>query len=294
MSADLRRRARWGAIRYGRLLPLTAHSRAAGRAYAAVVAAVELRLEPARRAVATRRITRWLTVHPHAAQRIYRDSLRSEAREEADSTFFMHHPAALAAAFRVEGLEPEHRGATIYAILHFGSPILAYLHLARTRRIAVHAVGRALDASNPMPDAKRRYGTRKVAWVHALSGRPFVGVDAPAVLHARELLLAGDSLYAAIDVPGDVVARAAEITIHNERLSVSAGIPTLAAITHTPIQPILAISEATTLTLHYPPKVHPTTPQETLERITTTLFHQIDLHPTEWWLWPYLPPATPR
>jgi len=203
----------------------------------------------------------------------------------------MRHPAALASAFRIEGTRADSDGPTIYAILHFGSPILAYLHVTRTSRTPVHAVGRALDASNPMPDVKRRYAERKVAWVYATSGRPFVGVDGRAMVQARELLLAGDSLYAAIDVPGDVVSRAATITIHEDPIRIAAGIPTLAAMTKVPLQPVLAISHASHLTLHYGPQVHPTTPPATLEAITRTLFAEVDRHPTEWWLWPYMPTA---
>ncbi len=280
-------------MRYGRLLPVTKRSRALGRAYAAIVAAVELRADARRRGAAVDRIERWLGVTPDAATRIFRGSLRSEALEEADSTFFMHHPHALATTFHIEGArEPER--PLIHAILHFGSPILAYLHVARIARRAVHAVGRALDASNPMPDAKRRYAERKVAWVYTTAGRPFVGVDGRAMVDARELLLGGESLYAAIDVPGDVVSRSATVTIHDEPIHIAAGIPTLAAMTRTPLQPVLAISHPTHLTLTLGDVVEPTTPAATLEAITRTLFAEVDRHPSEWWLWPYMPTAPRR
>ena len=292
--ADDVRRRRWSAARYGRVLPLTARSRRIGQAYAALVAAVELRLDADRRLSAERRIARWLGVAPDAARRIHRDSLRSEAREEADTTYFMAHPDALFPAFRPPRDEPPHAEPTIYAILHFGSPILAYLYLARMRGIALHAIGRELDVRNPMAEAKRRYGIDKVEWVRRLAGRPFLGVDGAAIIRARELLLAGESIYAAIDVPGDVVARAAEVVVCGERLRVSAGVPTLASLTGAPLRPVVAISHPTHLALHYGARIVSTTPAATLAAVTTELFRFVSAHPGEWWLWPYVTSAAVR
>jgi hypothetical protein len=291
LSADAGRRTRWIATRYERLLPLTGRSRAVGRAYATLVAAMELRLDPARRLTAERRIARWLNVSPADAHRTYRDSLRSEAREEADIAFFMAHPDALDTVFRAPRDEPRDEAPTIYAILHFGSPILAYLHLCRTRAHAIHTIARELDTTNPMPEAKRRFGVRKVAWVYERSGRPFIGVDGPAIIHARERLLVGDSLYAALDVPGDVAQRVGTITVCGERLRVAAGMTTLASLTRTPLQPVLAVSRGSDVEMLYGPRISPTTPDETLAAVTAALFSFVIAHPGEWWLWPYVTPA---
>lgn len=291
LSADAGRRARWVVTRYERLLPLTARSRAVGRAYATLVAAMELRLDPLRRVTAERRIARWLGVPEAHAHRIHRDSLRSEAREEADTAFFMAHPDALETAVRARRDEPRDEAPTIYAILHFGSPILAYLHLCSTRGRAIHAIARELDTTNPMSEAKRQFGVRKVAWVHERSGRPFIGVDGAAIVHARERLLAGDSLYAALDVPGNVSQRAAEVTVCGERLRVAAGMTTLASLTRTPLQPVLALCRGSDIEMLYGPRIPPTSPADTLAAVTAALFAFVTVHPGEWWLWPYVTPA---
>jgi hypothetical protein len=291
LPPDKDRGLRWTATRYERLLPLAGRSRAAGRAYATLVAAMELRLDAARRATAERRIARWLGVDPAQARRVYRDSLRSEAREEADCAYFMAHPEALDEAFRDVGGPAPDEAPTIYAILHFGAPILAYLRLCRGRARAVHVIARELDASNPMPEAKRRFGIRKVAWVREVSGLPFFGVDGSAVVRARERLLAGESLYAAFDVPGDVAQRAADVTVCGERLRLAAGITTLASLTRTPVQPVLALSHGGDVEMLYGPRIPATSPRETLDAAIAALFASVVAHPGEWWLWPYVTPA---
>jgi hypothetical protein len=291
LRPDAERRARWIATRYERLLPLAGRSRAAGRAYAMLVAATELRLDTPRRTTAERRIGRWLGVDPAQARRVYRDSLRSEAREEADCAYFMAHPDALDGAFRATTQPVPDEEPTIYAILHFGSPILAYLRLCRGRTRAVHVIARELDAANPMPEAKRRFGIRKVAWVHEVSGLPFFGVDGSAVVHARERLLAGESLYAAFDVPGDVAQRSAEVIVCGERLRLAAGITTLASLTRTPVQPVLGLFRGGEVEMLYGPRIPATSPQATLDAAIAQLFASVVAHPGEWWLWPYVTPA---
>ncbi len=291
LAADTDRRSRWTATRYQRLLPLAGRSRAAGRTYATLAAAMELRLDARRRATAEERIVRWLDVPPAQARRVYRDSLRSEAREEADCAFFMAHPEALDDAFRGARELAADETPTIYAILHFGSPILAYLRLCRGRTRAVHVIARELDAANPMPEAKRRFGLRKVAWVRARSGMPFFGVDGGAVVRARDRLLAGESLYAALDVPGDVAQRNAEVTVCGERLRIPVGMATLASLTGTPLQPVLAVSHAGDIEMLYGQRIPATTPGETLDAVMTALFAFVVARPGEWWLWPYVTPA---
>jgi len=291
LPSDAERRARWTATRYERLLPLAGRSRAAGRAYATLVAAMELRLDAPRRTAAEHRIGRWLGADPGQAHRIYRDSLRSEAREEADCAYFMAHPGALDGAFRDARDPAPDEAPTIFAILHFGAPILAYLRLCRGRTRAVHVIARELDAANPMPEAKRRFGIRKVAWVHEMSGLPFFGVDGAAVVHARERLLAGESIYAAFEVPGDVAQRSAVVTVCGERLRVAAGITTLASLTRTPVQPVLGLCRGGDVEMLYGPRIPATSRQATLDAAIADLFASVVAHPGEWWLWPYVTPA---
>src|SRR6185295_8419915 len=107
--------------RYARLLPIAATSRRRGDAYAALVGRVEARRDPQRCAVAEARVQRWLGLAAADARHLYRRCLRSEAREEADSAFFMRHPHALADAFAAPIDLPPSAGSVLYVGLHLGS-----------------------------------------------------------------------------------------------------------------------------------------------------------------------------
>jgi hypothetical protein len=283
-------RARWAALRYGPLLALAARSRRAGRHVAAAIAAVELGIDRARRETAGQRIARWLDLSPAEARRVFRASLTSEAQEEADSAYFMGHPHALVPAF-VRAGEPPHRGGTIYATFHFGSPVLTYLYLRVGRALDVVAVERKLTATNPMAAPKRRWGARKVAWVERFTGRPMLDVDAATMARARERLLDGGALYAAVDVPGDVVGRAATATLLGERIRVSSGVTTLARLARAPLQPVVAISRADRFDLHYGTPIEPGPEAQTLAALMEALATLLRSFPGEWWLWPYVTPA---
>jgi len=284
--------ARWAALRYGPLLALAARSRRAGRHVAATIAAVELGLDHARRQTACERIARWLELPPAEARRVFRASLASEAQEEADSAYFMGHPRALVPAF-VRADEPAHRGGTIYVTFHFGSPVLTFLYLRAGRAIDVVAVERKLTAANPMPAAKRRWGVRKVAWVERFTGRPMLDVDAAAMARARERLLDGGALYAACDVPGDVVGRAATVRLLGERIRISSGVATLARLARAPLQPVVAISRSGRFDLLYGTPIDPGSEEQTLAALMDTLATLLRRFPGEWWLWPYVAPAPP-
>ncbi len=284
-----RLRALWPAARYERLLPPAAHSRALGRAYAIIAGTAEYGLDAHRRRIAAGRIARWLGASALTAHRIFRASLISEAQEEADSVFFMRHTGQLAGALHAPARVPPHRGPTIYATLHFGSPILAYLHLCRGRGLDVTAIGRRLSEDNPMPAAKRRYGLRKVAWVERLTA-PFLDVDGPAILRARERLLDGGSLYAAVDVPADVVTRTAEVTLFGERTRMSSGVVTLASLVGVPVQPIVGVSRRDGIEIHYGHTIAALDTALTLDAVARELFAFVRRWPGEWWLWPYLTP----
>ena len=288
---ELTSRARdlWSTVRYGALLPRAARSRGAGRAYARAVAAIELRLDGDRRRAAVTRIGRALGVDARAALDVFRGSLVSEAREEADSTYFMQRDAAeLCAACTSSGVPPV--GPAVYATLHFGSPILCYLYLHLVRKVAIHIIGRKLDDTNPMPAAKRAFGMRKVAWVQRLAERPFVDVDAASIARMRGCLLDGESAYAAIDVPGDVVARRITVDLLGERVVLSAGVPTLARLARVPMQPIVAVSRPAGIEIQYGEPVDASA-DAAADVLVARMADRIRATPSEWWMWPYLTPA---
>jgi hypothetical protein len=217
---------------------------------------------------------------------MFRASLICEAFEEAEIVFLMAHPGAFARIFPNQD-EPPHRGGTIYVTLHFGCPVLAYLHLAWWRHLDVTVMGRALSADNPMPEAKRRYGRGKIAWVESLS-RPFLDNDAVSVIRARELLLDGRSLFAPIDLPGDVVTRVAEIDVFGERARFSSGIVTLARLSGAPLQPVVAISRPHGLTVHWGRRIEPRDDAGASTEVFSELLVFVRKFPQEWWMWPYL------
>jgi hypothetical protein len=277
----------WSSLRYDRLLPRAGASFAAGARYARVVAAAELVLDARRRRAAIERIARWQGVARAAALRVYRASLESEAREEADTTFFARHPERLAAWLAPAAPPPPPSAARVFATLHFGSPVLIYAYLRVVRGLDVRAIARSLDAANPMPDAKRRWGERKLRWLDGVAGVPFYGTDPLSIARAREHLVDGRPLYAAVDVPGDVVARAARVELYGETLSFSAGIFALARIAGATILPALATRSDEGLHACYGREVDARRPDA-----IAAVFHElagfVHERPEEWWLWAYL------
>jgi hypothetical protein len=282
---------RWARLRYDLLLAAASRGRALGRAYAELAGAVEFWRGAERRRVATARVARWLGCGAADGARVFHRSLVSEALEEADCARFMRDRAGLRESFRVAGPEPAHAGATVYATLHFGSPILAYVYLRCVRGIDLAIIGRRLDDANPMPAAKRRFGERKVAWLETVTGRPLLGVDAAAVAHARGELLDGRSLYAAVDVPGDVAARVHEVVILGARVRLSLGVLGLAALTGAAVQPVVAIHEGGAIVLRYGASIAGRRGVPPLEAVAEAIGALIRESPGEWWLWPYVMPA---
>jgi hypothetical protein len=279
--------------RYRWLLPRAARSRRAARRYAWIVGRIELLRDRARRARAGERIVRWCGCSPAEADRLYRASLTSEALEEADTAWCMRHPQAWAETFRPPHDEPAVSGATIYVTLHFGSPVLAYLYLRRRRDVDARLIVRPLSPANPMPAAKRVFAERKLAWVAAAAGHAPLSTDGAATARARDHLVGGGSLFAAVDVPGDVVSRAAVVTVFGERILVSSGMVTLARLTGASLQPIVAVRRGATLALRYGRRIPAGTDAATLAATFDELATFIADDPGEWWLWPYVvtPPA---
>jgi len=289
------RGARWTELRYASLLPRAASSRRLGDVYAHLVAAIELAIDRERGRVAVERIARWLGRSSGAAARIYHASLVSEAREEADSAYFMRRPQTLLASFRPSPDEPEARRGTIYATLHLGSPILAYLYLCGARGVPARAIGRRLDpATNQMSAAKRSFGLEKVAWVESFTRQPFLGVDAVSTARAREHLLAGKALYAAIDVPADVVARSTEIELFGEGIRIASGLLRLAALARVPLQPVVAVHRGGGFDVLYGRAIEFDDEGRALALLAAEIARFVRRLPGEWWLWPYLTPAGNR
>lgn len=280
----------WANVRYGRLLPLAARSRAFGTTYARVVSLAEWSLDSQRRQAATARIGRWLRLRGLRAGALYRRCLESEAREEADTAWFMTHPYdELARACRGIDRPTSENAATIWLTLHFGAPILAYVYLCRWWGVDARIIGRTLDDGNPMPAAKRDWGRRKVAWVEEITGRPFLGVDAASIARAREHLLHGGSLFAAVDVPGDVVGRSADLDLFGESVRIAAGILRIAELERLPLRWLTAIPRGHEIDVRCG-KAIPASPRaQQLAAIGCEMEAILRSHPEEWWLWPYLP-----
>jgi hypothetical protein len=194
--------------------------------------------------------------------------------------------------FRAPAGEPPATGATVFGCFHLGSPILAYVYLRRIRGLEVGIVGRALDDANPMPPAKRRFGQAKVAWLERVTGRPLLGVDAGAIARARAELVDGRSLYAALDVPGDVSARSHVVPVCGEPLRIATGIVALAGLAGAPIQPVVAVHEGGAIVLHHGPAIPARPGGPPLTEVADAIGAMVRRFPREWWLWPYVTPAS--
>lgn len=279
--------ASWPTIRYERLFPLAKHGPAAARLCGIVAGAVEYLIDPVRRDVAVRRIARAVRVSPRKARSIFRAALTSEAFEEAELVFLMARDRALDGLLATGTDDQRHDPGTIYVTFHLGHPVLAYLYLARRRGLPISILARALTEDNPMSEAKRRYGCARNAWI-AASSRPFLHGDAESVVRARDMLLAGESIFVPIDVPGDVMARTADIQVFGERARFSSGVITLARLSRAPVQPVVALVGARGLELHWGRRIAPGKDAETSAAVFAELLEIVRRFPGEWWMWPYL------
>jgi hypothetical protein len=284
----------WNTVRYGPLLRAAARSASAGRAYAALVARVEYARDRERRRVAAQRIQRWTGAPEAEARRTYLRALRSEALEEADSVRFMRAPRFPRDRVVVSGVEPRGARPRIYGALHLGSPVLAYLGLCLGAEAGLPLIARELDEDNRMPAPKQAYGMRKVAWVESTAGVKFLGTDAHAVLRARERLVDGGAICAAADVPGDVVTHRATMTVCGERLSFASGIFRLAVMTGADLQLVASCNRGGTIHVTCRPPVSAASESELAALVADEMAAVVRELPDEWWLWPFLLPATGR
>jgi len=278
----------WQRLRYGPLLTGASRSFAGARAYASLVAAVEYRRDRTRRRVAQDRIARWLGTSADEAGRVFRASLFSEALEEADSSRHMRLGANPADSVDIEGVVPRAGRPRIYGALHFGSPVLAFMGLRAQFEPDVRVIARELDRNNPMPQAKTAFARRKVAWVEETSGAPFFDTDDTAILHAREHLLAGRPLFAAVDVPGDVVDRSDRVALCGESIVLASGIFRLAAMTGADMQMVVSVQRGDRVLVHCRPPVDGQNAAALEAAMVVEMEAVIRQQPDEWWFWPFV------
>ncbi|MDG2308854.1 MAG: hypothetical protein P8R42_30090 [Candidatus Binatia bacterium] len=274
-------------LRYDLLLGWAGHGRGLGRTYAAAVARADLALDAARTRVAVERIQRWTGMSAAAARGTYYSSLVSEAREEADSALFMRDPGAFARWLPDATDVPRPEGPVLYATLHFGHPVLSCVYLRRCAGIDVRPIIRGLDDGNPMADPKRGWGQRKVGWTRDLLDGAVFGVDGLATVRAREHLLNGGAVFAALDVPGDVSDRSSTVDVGGERLRFSTGVVSLAQMTRSTIVPVVAVSGTEQMGVRFGTPVV-STDGDPFPEVFAELSRFILEDPGEWWLWPFV------
>jgi hypothetical protein len=259
----------------------------AGHTYARIVAQVELRRDPRRSEIAVERLMRWRNISRREALTIYRTSLVSEAQEEADSARFMRDEDAFA-RWLPANETPAIQGPVLFASLHLGSPVLGFLYLRSRCPLDVRAIVRNLDDANPMLTPKRQWGERKIAWVRDRAGGGIIGADATAVAEARQHLLDGQAIFAAVDIPGDVVSRTADVRVCGELLRFSSGIVRLAALTRSTVVPMVALGGGTRMRVHFGSPIAAYRERDALQAVFAELVRFIDRFPGEWWMWPFV------
>lgn len=277
----------WERLRYGPLLRASRRSPAGARRFASIVAAVERRLEAERVGVAEDRIMRWLGVSRPQASRIFRDALFSEALEEADSARMMAHPSAPLLPIEIEGHAPRGGRPRIYAALHAGSPVLAFMGLRKRFEPDVRIIARELDEENPMANAKQAFALRKVAWVEEVSGAKFIDTDGEAILEARDHLLSGRPLFAAVDVPGDVVSRTDRVGLFGETVVLASGIFRLAAMTGADMQLVVSEHRDGRILVRCRPPFEASDAASLLAAMAPEMEAVLRDQPGEFWFWPF-------
>lgn len=282
----------WERFRYGPLIRSASRGESIGRVYAAIVAWVEWRREANRRRVAEERIARWVGTSSREAARIFRGSLYSEALEEADSARLMRSSGLPTMPIEVKGLASREERPRIYASLHAGSPVLAYIGLRAQFEPEARIIARELDENNPMASSKRRFARRKVAWVEATCGARFFKTDAEAILEARQHLIAGRPLFAAVDVPGDVVSRADRTLLFGEQVVLASGIFRLAAMTGADMQLVVSARGKRRVLVDCGRPINGSDTLALQDAMLAQMEEAIRRWPDEFWFWPFFVSST--
>lgn len=269
---------------------MAGRARRLGGLYAVLCGREELAADPERARVAIERIRRWTGASEGEARTIFRRALASEAREEADSAFFLRDGRAFD-RWLPQGVEiPRPEGPVVYATLHYGHPVLSCVFLRRRGEMDVRPIIRGLDGANPMADPKRSWGQRKVGWVRDLLDDLVFGVDPLSTARAREHLLDGGAVFAALDVPGNVSDRTSTVSVAGERLRFSTGVVALAQMTGATIVPVVARSGARSMDVSFGRSVS-SDGEDPFVEVFAELAQFIERHPDEWWLWPFVESA---
>ncbi len=277
----------WERLRYGPLLRVASRSRVAGRTFASLVSWVELRRDPERRRVAEERIRRWLGLPAAEAARVYRRAVFSEALEEADAARLMWGAASDRIPVEIRGDVGRAGRPRIYGMLHAGSPVLAFLGMRSCHEPEGRIIARELGENNPMAGAKARFAAEKVAWVEASSGSPFIDTDAGAILEARDHLLAGRPLFAAVDVPGDVVSRADRVDLFGETVVLASGIFRLATMVGADMQLLVSVHRNGRILVDCRPPFDAPDAASLMEAMTGEMEAVLREQPEEFWFWPF-------
>lgn len=277
----------WERLRYGPLLARAARGTREACRFARLVARVEYGLDSERRRVACARIRRWLGVTASEAARLYRASLYSEALEEADTARLMRLSGGVDLPIEIRGWSPRGGRPRIYGALHAGSPVFAFMGLRAQHEPHARIIARELDDQNPMARVKHEFARRKVAWVEDSSGARFFDTDATSILAAREHLLAGRPLFAAVDVPGDVVDRDHPVRLFDESVVLAEGIFHLAAMTGADMQILRSVHRGGRILVDCRPPIEGADAATLMQGIAAEMEAVIREQPEEFWFWPF-------
>lgn len=277
----------WERMRYGPLMAYASRGLQNGRRVAAIVSRVEYARDANRQRVARDRIRRWLDVSESEARRLYRDALFSEALEEADCARMMRHRGPIDMPVEVRGWEPRGDRPRVYGTLHAGSPVVAFLDFRSRFEPHARIIARELDDQNPMARSKHAFARRKVAWVEETAGEPFFKTDVTSILGARDHLLAGRPLFAAVDVPGDVVDRGRAISLFGERVALAEGLFKLAAMTGADMQLLCTVQRKGSVLVDFRRPVDGPSAESLMEAMAAEMEAAIRSQPEEFWFWPF-------
>lgn len=279
---------RWERHRYQLLDHMASRGTGGSASYVQLVARIEERLQPERRAVAVNRISQALGVSVQQAKIIYRNCLASEAREEADTARLRRSASPIAEAIDNTNQFSGLGGPCIYITLHWGSPMITFLYLRAALGIPVRIIGRPLDRENPLPPAKMLWGRHKVEWMEQMTGASFISDDGAGALEARAELLDGRSIFASVDVPAPTQARARVVDLFGEPIRIASGVLRLAALTQVPLVPILGYSRGNRIYVTQEEPFAAASEAEHSESVGLWIEQTLRRQPEEWWLWPFV------
>lgn len=223
---------------------------------------------------------------------IVREWFMVRSSEEVEAVFFPRLTAGtLAGLIEYEGLEhldtalAEGNGGVLYTP-HAGSFCLFLVGLGLLG-YRVNPVARSIEVNNPLPGPVRRYARKKIRWMNAAMGRPFLETHT-YLRSLYRVLERNELLFVLTDTPAPLVRRRVSVRFFGRPTLLPAGVASVAARVGAPWLGFTVERRADWSRQRakiLPPSWPTGDPAVDLQRCAEVMEAAIRARPSQWLLW---------